>query len=91
MTTTRTNPRPQSGESRLLRFNEEAPCSLVRLSTGSAWPIPRHVRDIKCVSGKIWLTKANDSRDTVLIPGQTMTVSGARVVVQAIEDAVMRI
>jgi hypothetical protein len=90
MTTTRTQTRP-SATNRADRFNEETPCSLVRLAMGSAWTPPRHVREIKCISGRIWLTKFNDSRDYVLVPGQSMANDGKGVVVQAIEDAVMRV
>ena len=90
MTTAQTNPR-SSTSNRVDRFQEQPPCSLVRLTTGSAWTLPRHVRDVKCISGKIWLTKANDSRDFVLIPGQSMVIEGKGIVVQAISDAVMRI
>ena len=90
MTTASTNSRSSTSH-RVAAFQEEPPCSLVRLSTGSAWTLPRNVRDVKCISGQIWLTKANDSRDFVLIPGQSMTVDGKGVVVQAISDAVMRI
>lgn len=90
MTTLPTNPRA-STPNRAGQFCEETPCSLVRLSKGSAWRLPRHVREVRCVSGTIWMTRANDSRDTVLIPGQATTVHGTGVVVQAIDDAVMRI
>ncbi len=90
MITLPTNPRA-STLNRADRFREETPCSLVRLSAGSAYRIPRHVRTIRCVSGKLWLTRANDSRDTVLISGQETLIHGVGVAVQALEDAVLRI
>ena len=90
MTTAPTN-RRSPDTNRAGQFCEETPCSLVRLSKGSAYRLPRHVREVRCVSGTIWMTRVDDSRDTVLIPGQALAVHGRGVVVQAIHDAVMRI
>jgi hypothetical protein len=47
---------------------------------------------IHCVSGKVWVTQAGDSRDHILSAGQTLEVESPDVVViQAFSPAVVRV
>jgi hypothetical protein len=91
MTTARPDTRLTSSPDRLDRYCEQTQCSLIRLSATSAWTLPRRVREIRCVEGRVWVTRPNDSRDFVLTPGQSMTVGGSGVVVQAVEDSILRV
>jgi hypothetical protein len=81
-------PKPTRGDAERARIGER---TIVRLSNRSIWSAPRHVRGLRCMSGRVWVTCENDSRDVVLEPGQWFGTPQGKVVLQAIADSTVEV
>jgi hypothetical protein len=66
----------------------------IALRDGALWSLDRAAGAVRvrCVSGHVWLTQAGRAEDIVIGAGGTCVMSGTgKVVVQALEDAIVRI
>ncbi|MGB7158291.1 MAG: DUF2917 domain-containing protein [Tepidisphaeraceae bacterium] len=66
----------------------------IALRDGALWSLDRSVGavQVRCISGNVWLTQAGRAEDIVIGPGGTCVLPGTgKIVVQALEDAIVRI
>jgi len=76
-----------------MRYLQEKNPSTVVLARGEIASLqPRGLPcNISCVAGRLWVTAAGSREDSVLLPGQSMTLRGpGRIVVEALRTATVR-